>query len=191
MELFKYEPGDVLVQCGGEPWPTLSWIFTGWAFPHASLVTRVEPCAVLFTGQQVWIVENSYDGIKEKELVNPDLYEVWRPLCGDETKAKAIAWARGHVGEAYGYNRLMEIVVGYRVGLRPRPGMDDDASQDGRRKVCSETIAMAYYRSGYDLVPMVQDVDTMPWNLRNRERLVPVWVPTSSPLYRARPRFTS
>jgi hypothetical protein len=178
----RYTAGDVLVQCGGEPWPTLAWLFTGAAFPHAMMVSRVDLSPV-FKEPTVFVLENSYNGVHEKIFDEFDHFEVWRPYCDAATKLAAVDWMRAHVGEGYGYGHLAQIVIGYRLGLRHRPGMDDDVSQDGRRKVCSETIAMAYYRSGYDLVPAVQDVDTLPKDLRNADTLRTVWVPRSSPLY--------
>lgn len=169
-DLTLYKPGDVLVQNEGWPWTWGAQLVTGEPFPHAALVHDVGPV-------NVWIVENSYDGVKVKPCPNLAQYEIWRPRCPDEVKQHAIAWALEHVGESYGYARLAELVFGYRAGLRTRPGMDDDYSQDGRLKVCSELIAMAYYRSAFDLVPNVQDRDTLPKDLRNAvclERIYPL-----------------
>lgn len=170
------KPGDILIQDQGEPWCTLARFITGEPYPHAAIVSRVE-------GDRLWIIENSYDGLHEKEI-DPEIalrnFLARRPLCDDATKAAALDWIRARLGEGYGYCRLLEIVIWYPLGMRTRPGMDDDVSQDDRRKVCSETIAMGYYRagqktgSGFDLVPAVADRDTLPKELAFTDQAVDI-----------------
>jgi hypothetical protein len=167
LPLNEYQPGDVLVQSKGQPWVFAANLVLGHPYPHAAMVHSIGLMSV-------YILQNSYNGIHIEPCRNLDQFEVWRPLCDDETKRKAITWMEKHCGEMYGYDRLAELVLGYREGWFERPGMDDDPSQDGRRKVCSETIALAYYRAGYDLVPDVDNRDTMPFELRNPARLVEI-----------------
>ena len=169
-QLSDLRPGDILVQCKGEPWRTGSHIFTGHPYPHAMLVT--------YNGcDGVYILEDGPFGVEEKEFGREwdgfttfplDHYEIWRPRCDQETKDKAIEWARKRRGEGYGYFRLALVLALYRVkGAGTVPGWDDDPRYDNRKKICSELIAMAYYRSGYDVVPHISDSNTMPWDLRN------------------------
>ena len=155
-----YQVGDVLVQKGGQPWVFLANIFTGHPYPHARMISLVTP-------ERVYTIEDMMYGVKEYQFNDLKNFEVWRPRCSDKIKGNAIRWARTHRDEGYGYLRLLEICLGYRLGMRSRPGMDDDVSQDNRRKVCSELVAMAYYRSGFDLVPGVENRDTMPYELRS------------------------
>ena len=174
LELSDLKPGDILVQCKGEPWRTGAHIFTGHPYPHSMLVT--------YNGYDgVYIIEDGPFGIQEVEFgrewdnwsVFPlDHYEVWRPSeekgCTKEIKQNAIEWARKRKGEGYGYLKLITILALYRLnGPGSFPGWDDDSKFDNRRKICSELIAMAYYRSGYDVVPYITDSNTMPWDLRN------------------------
>lgn len=163
--------GDILVQIKGEPWRWAANFFTGAPYPHACLVSKVR-------GDDFWIIENSTMGISERKWENPDMrftypldhYEIWRPKCSDIIKVKAIDWARDRMGESYGYWKLLFIGLTYRFWkTKEVPGMDDDLSLDRRQKVCSETIAMGYYRNGYDVAPHVSDKLTMPSDLRNKE----------------------
>ena len=169
----KLQVGDILIQKRGEPWTFLARLFCGQPYPHARVVSRIvmyPPCPAVPQDKnptyRIYTLENNW-WIRETELFNLDDYEVWRPRCSDDIKRRALAWIEDHRGESYGFMRLIEIAFGYRWGLRKRPGMDDDLSKDNRLKVCSETIAMGYYRNGYDVAPHVQDIDTMPWDLRN------------------------
>lgn len=160
-------PGDILVQYQGEPWCTLAKIITGAPYPHAAIVSRVE-------GDRICIIEASADGIKEKEPAAEWFLDfiARRPLTDDATVRAALAWIRKHVGQGYGFGHLAEIAIGYPLGLRTRPGMDNDVSQDSRKKVCSETIAMGFLRggqktgSGFDIALDVCDRDTLPKDLR-------------------------
>ena len=154
-------PGDILIQYRGQPWCWLAWLTTGQPYPHAQIVSRVDP-ATSTTPRVVWVIENSADGLREKPAYQLDSFTVARPNCDQATKMRAIAWIKAHTGENYGYGHMLEIVFGYRLGRRSHPGIDDDVTQDRRDKVCSETIAMGYYRSGFDLVPHVCDRDTLP-----------------------------
>jgi hypothetical protein len=167
--------GDVLVQSGGEPWVTAARILTGHPFPHAAVVSSVG------LGGTIYIIENGKPypgrvaGVYERGLTDFQNFEVWRPNCDFLTRSKAVDWMRTREGEVYGYVRMIQIATMYRWGRLPHtPGMDDDPSQDIRPMVCSELIAMGYYRSGYDLVPEVENRDTMPWDLRNTARLTRV-----------------
>lgn len=181
----RYQIGDILVQSKGQPWCWLADKVTGEPFPHAAIVSDVtagtpampeltDLAAGIWAGRKITIIENHIHGLAEYGAIDLQNYEVWRPICDEETKAQAIAWIRSHLGEGYGYFRLAELVVGYPLGMRTRPGMDNDVSQDGRRKVCSETIAMGFYRAGqlcgnrFDIAPEVVDRDTMPKDLRGR-----------------------
>jgi len=179
----RYEKGDILVQCQGEPWCFLAELVTKHPFPHAAIISEVVPgipytsdftdlAYGIYQGHQVRFMENHLVGLVEIDAYDLQNYEVWRPLTDAATVDAAIAWIRGHLGEGYGYFRLAEIVIGYPLGRRARPGMDNDVSQDGRRKVCSETIGMGYLRAGqqtgtnFDAAPGVQDRDTLPFDLR-------------------------
>lgn len=171
-QLSDLRPGDVLVQCKGEPWRTGAAVFTGHPFPHSMLVT--------YNGYDgTYIIEDGPNGVQEVEFGREwngltsfplDHYEVWRPRCDNEIKESAIKWARLHAKESYNYLGLISILLFYRIYKNKTfVGMDDDVSQDNRKKWCSELIAMSYYRSDYDLVPLVVDHATMPWDLRNLE----------------------
>jgi hypothetical protein len=173
--------GDVLIQCAGEPWKTGCNVFTGHPFPHAMMVSKIGvPVPDHFSGftpNDVYVIEDGGSGVTE-HLFDPvgngwttfplDHFEVWRPRCDDTIKQAAITWARSRMGEGYSYGHLAIILALYRIrGSQSQPGWDDDPQYDNRKKVCSELIAMAFYRSGYDLVPLISDSNTMPWDLRN------------------------
>lgn len=181
----RYQKGDILVQSNGQPWCWLAELVTGQPFPHAAIVTDVTPGNPhypdltdlgygVWAGHKITMIENHIKGLREYAAYDLGKYEVWRPTCDEATKDSAIAWIRSHLGEGYGYFRLMELVIGYPLGMRTRPGMDNDVSQDGRRKVCSETLAMGYLRAGqlcgnqFDIAPNVTDRDTMPMDLRGQ-----------------------
>lgn len=166
--------GDVLVQIQGEPWCTIAGVLTGAPYPHVAIVSRVD-----VESNRIWIIENSWDGLREKEPAAHWFKDFLarRPLTDEATIRETLNWINDHLNEGYGYGRLAEIVIGSLLGSQTRPGMDDDVSQDGRRKVCSETLAMGFYRagqrtgSGYDAVPDVADRDTLPKDLRFSDRL--------------------
>jgi hypothetical protein len=147
--------GDVLVQYQGQPWVWGAQTFTGHPYPHARCVSRVDS-----TG--VWIIEDgkqlftSQAGVHEYLLPNDlDSFEVWRPNTDSVTKTTAVIWMQGHKGQMY------------------EPGLDEDQSFDNRPMICSELIAMGYYRAGrqtgtmYDPCPQVTDRSAGPWDLRN------------------------
>lgn len=164
--------GDILVQCDGEPWTTGCELITGHPFPHAMLITGED-------GDFVNFIENGKtnsnaamirDGKLHKSLINNGYYEIWRPKCDDKTKDLAIKWCEKRIGTQYGYFRMLTIASTYRLGFSDWEGInDDDFSQDDRGMVCSEMIAMAFYRSGYDVAPGVSNRQTMPWDLRNSQ----------------------
>lgn len=154
----------MLIQYVGQPWVWGAEVFTGHPNPHARCVSRVDS-----TG--VYIIEEGPLGVNE-HLQGDDLYqfEVWRPKCSDDVKAAAITWMRNHVGEGYGYVHLAWLVITFRLlGDAPVPGLDDDPKYDNVRKICSELIAMGYYRSKGDLVPNISDRAVLPFELRNPE----------------------
>ena len=161
------KPGDVLVQAYGFPWPELAWLATGEPFPHAQLVTAVE-------GAQVTIIEEHADGLKERAAWDLEMFEIWRPLWTDEQCAGTVAWLRARQGVVYGRAKLVEIGIGTRLGLFQEPENFDAQHLDCEPMVCSEVIARAAWRNGYDLVPGVSNRNTLPKDLRNPTRLLPV-----------------
>lgn len=171
IELYDLMPGDILIQYKGEPWVTGAKIFTGHPFPHSMMVSSV-------CGDRVSVIEASAMGVAERDFNVYDMfstfpidhYEAWRPKCNLGVTSMAIEWARDRIAarEGYGYLHLILILSTYRItGGNIIAGLDDLPEFDSRKKICSELIAMAYYRSGYDLVPHIADVNTMPWDLRN------------------------
>ncbi len=167
----KLNPGDVLVQKKGQPWVFLVWLFTGQRFPHAVLIKEWRDDGVIHASEAVW------QGVKRSTFRPSDLerYECWRPSCEAAIKQKALTWVENHLGQGYGYWNAFCRMLKHRFGLDFHPGMDDDCGRDDRDMICSELIAMAYFRAGYDLVPGVCDVETMPADLRNPDRLVRVF----------------
>jgi uncharacterized protein YycO len=159
--------GDVLVQHQGQPWVALAQFFTGYPFPHVRLVSDVYK-------HFVFTVEETPLGVQDTLVGTPSDYVVRRPMCADDIKVRAVEWARTHINEPYDYSRLLQLMLSYRIGNYKQPGMDDNVALDDRKKVCSELVAMAYYRSGYDLVPAVCDRDTLPHELVFSDRLLTV-----------------
>lgn len=160
--------GDVLVQHKGEPWVSGCRLICGYPYPHARVVSKT-------SGSEVWIIESGKPWDKKVAGVNEyvlpgdlDSFEIWRPNCDAAIKYKAIEWMRAHVGEMYAYSRMLQILVlRGEINKGTTPGLDDDPAFDNNPKVCSELIAMGFYRAGYDLVPLVSNRATMPWDLRN------------------------
>jgi hypothetical protein len=161
------QPGDVLVQYRGEPWVTCARLIIGRPYPHARVVSRADTSGV-------WIIEDgkpfgrTLAGVNEYLLPDDlDSFEVWRPNCDATTKTQAVEWMRQHVGQLYDYGRMAEIVL--LRGHFSRGEIDgfDDETYDGHPMVCSELIARGYWRAGYDLVPVISNRATMPWDLRN------------------------
>ncbi len=164
--------GDVLIQYKGEPWVTVSKVVTGHPFPHARAVLKVHRDGSVETIENIWKgVSQTYLGAQELQ----ERFEIWRPNCHRMVKLGALEWMAAHNGQPYGYLNLVRLGLLYRLGLDVHPGRDNDPAQDNRPMICSELIAMAYYRNGYDLVPEVSDRDTMPWDLRNPHRLTRIW----------------
>lgn len=164
---FGLQPGDILVQSKGFPWVQLSKLFTGHPYPHARIVSRTKLDGTVMTYEDIW------RGISETELSLEELenYEVWRPNCIMGVNYAALDWIKARLGQCYGYGRLIEIII-RKGGKLPYPdNWDDDLTKDDRQMVCSELIAMAFYRSSYDLVPKVSNRETMPWDMRNPDRL--------------------
>lgn len=168
--MIELKPGDVLVQCGGQPWVAMSEIFCGKPFPHAIIVSQVHEDGIHFVenGKTMsWSAQIQESFMPMSMVLNGNL-EVWRPNTTDKIKQSAISWMKARMGENYGFGRLIGIGLLYRLGISDFEGIDDeDVSKDDRRMVCSETIAMAFYRSGYDVAPTVSNRQTMPWDLRN------------------------
>lgn len=166
---FGLQPGDVLVQHRGFPWVQLSQLATGHPYPHAGLISRVKADGTVLMYENIW------KGVTETLVTEENFknFEVWRPgseqfACPQEIKWKAIDYMKARLGQMYGYGHLLEIIL-LHGGHDP---CSDNTEDDNRLMVCSELIAMAYWRSGYDLVPNVSERETMPWDLRNPERLV-------------------
>ena len=179
MPTFTIKPGDILVQYQGEPWVTAARIFTGAGFPHAQLVSKVEPVLFpieeqhapehgIWNGYHVFILENSADGVKEKRAYNLAEYELWRPRTDEAKKRRAIGRMRGFIGARYGYFHLFAIGALARTGLLRRPNDYDESERyDRNTMVCSEAIARAYYHEGFDVAPGVSSRDTLPVDLRD------------------------
>jgi hypothetical protein len=160
--------GDILVQKSGEPWVSLAKVFCGKPNPHAIMISRIGDGKIFFLENGKTVGKKAM--IQESELPVSwvENFEVIRPNCGDEIKQKAIKWVQEKSGQPYSFLRLIQVGLLYRLGFSDFEGIDDeDVSMDSRRMICSETIAMAYYRSGYDVAPNVSNRQTMPWDLLN------------------------
>jgi hypothetical protein len=170
--------GDVLVQYKGQPWVWGAQILIGHPYPHARCVSRVDEKGVwvIEDGKQfLWSNAGVHEYIMPKDL---NSFEVWRPNTDDLTKQAAVQWMQSHKGQMYDYGRMAELAMLSRVHLLPpQPGMDNDTSYDNRSMICSELIAMGYYRGGqktgsnYDPCPHVTDRSAGPWDLRNPNTL--------------------
>jgi hypothetical protein len=164
MNAQDYKVGDVLVQCKGEPWPTLAWLATGEPYPHAQIVSNVD-------GPNIWIIESHLDGLQEKRMWTEDWFEVWRPECSTQIKAATVESLRAHTGIVYPYHKIIQVGIGYRLGLWLEAEDFDAQHNDNEAMMCSEAIARHYWRNGYDLVPGVSNRNTLPKDLRNPLRL--------------------
>jgi hypothetical protein len=173
MQASDLQAGDVLIQGPGQFfWPTAAWVATGHPNPHCMMVSKVILSPVLLQ-PTIWVIEDSIAGVTEHELTNPlEWYTARRPLCDDAVKRFAVSRYRARIGEPYAYGNL------FLVALVDRTGIFDHAPEDpheGRKwKICSESIAFHYRKSGYDLFPLEADRYTLPYDLLISDRLVTV-----------------
>ena len=162
------KPGDILVQCKGEPWVTAARLFTGFPYPHTRFVADVSLQGT------VWTLEETPTGPQRTRLDNlVSDYIIRRPEgISYEQIAKATKWMEDRIGQHYDYPRLAVIVAGtrFRLGLEEKFD-DDDTSLDNRPMICSEYNAIGLYRAGYDPVPHVNNRNTLPWDYLISTRL--------------------
>jgi hypothetical protein len=92
-----------------------------------------------------------------------DHYEVWRPMCADDVKRRALDLLDRAAGTPYGGLQLLSDLVFVRLGLA--------LVDDPWGKTCSGLAAWAYKSAGYDLNPGQRDaLKDAPWDLRQPAR---------------------